>query len=263
MASKYVSSEHTTNSFDRVEELIRSTFGEIIRLASVRRDQLLEELNTMKNVYRNKEEARIKQLTELDKMIKHVKDLNIQQNQSLKIQQDQIIALTEEQTRNKQPTSLPVPAFNAEGGYCILQQLERFGALQDIAILYLEKIRPTARYQNKGRDKGVLTGQVGLTLDGIERVYVADLSNKCIQLLSADGELKGRFGKGHVVTPYSIALYDKWIFVCDRNINSLIRFSQDNFKFVNKIVEGELNYPQGITADYNGDVHVQTAIEIE
>ena len=210
----------------------------------------------MKKMYLNNEEIRVKQITELDKMIEHIEELNIQQNRNLKIQEEQIITLREEQKRYEQPTALPVPGFNIEGGYYLLQQLERFGSVQDTTRLYTEKKSPVTRFRNEGRERGNLTGQVGLTLDEDQIIYVADLNNKRIQLFYADGKLKEQFGKGQVVTPYSIALYDKWVFVCDRNLNFVIKFVRGSYKFVNKSVDGELSYPQGITTDRNGDLFV-------
>ena len=71
MASKYAQ-EIPMNAFQLAEQKINDAFGEIIRVATERRDQLLLQLFEMKSDYLKKEETRQKQVEDLEKIIGHV-----------------------------------------------------------------------------------------------------------------------------------------------------------------------------------------------
>ena len=123
MASRFPQSDLPTNAFIELEQLIRFTFDRIIGAASVRRDQLLVQLNDMKLEYLNKEETRKKQFSELEKMIKQLREMNIEQNPILKVKEEQIKNLQMEQKKYENPTPVPFPAVSTEGLECLLEQL--------------------------------------------------------------------------------------------------------------------------------------------
>ena len=99
MASRFPQSELPTNAYIEKEQLIRSTFDRIIGAATERRDQLLVQLNDMKLDYLNKEETRKKQVSELEKMIKQLREMNIEQNPIVKVKEEQVNNLQKEQKK--------------------------------------------------------------------------------------------------------------------------------------------------------------------
>ena len=123
MASRFLQSELPTNAFIEAEQLIRSTFDRIIGAATERRDQLLVQLNDMKLDYLNKEERRKKEVSELDKMIKQLKEMNIEQNTILKLQEEQIKNLQKEVKKYENPTPVPAPGYSTEGLESLLEHL--------------------------------------------------------------------------------------------------------------------------------------------
>ena len=108
MASRFPQSELPTNAFIEVEQLIRSTFNRIIGAATEKRDQLLVQLNDMKLDYLNKEEIRKKQVSELEKIIKQLKEINIEQNPIVKLKEEHINNLQKELEKYENPTPVPV-----------------------------------------------------------------------------------------------------------------------------------------------------------
>ena len=152
MASRFSQSELTLNAFIEVEQLIGSTFDRIIGVATERRDQLLVQLNDMRLDYLNKEETRKKQFSELEKMIKQLREMNIEQNPILKVKEEQIKNLQKEQKKYENPTPVPFPAVSTEGLESLLEQLSGFGTVEEVRP-YKERINPVKKFGLKERGK--------------------------------------------------------------------------------------------------------------
>ena len=256
MASRFPESELPVNAFIEVEQLIRSTFDRLIGATTERRNQLLVKLNDMKLDYLDKEEARKKQGSELEKMIKQLREMNIEQNPILKLQEEQIKNLEEQLKNYKNPTPVAVPTVSTEGLESLLEQLRRFGTVEEVWELYREKINPVTKFGKEGKKKGELKYPSGLTLYRNESIYIADAWNSRIQIFSTAGKYVAEFGKEQLHRPHSIALNDKWVFVSDWNLDVAFKFQITNNKFVCQTARGELDYPNGITVDTNGEVLV-------
>ncbi|KAI6661916.1 Tripartite motif-containing protein 2 [Oopsacas minuta] len=224
MATKY-SDEIPINHFELTEQKIHSTFEKVIRIVTERRDQLLVQLFDMKQDYLRKENTRKKQFADLEKMIRQLMETSIQQNEVVN-----------------------------EGLDSLLEQLEKLGSIQDIAVLYRNKIEPIRRIGKPGREKGELNYPDGLTLDG-DKIYIADTGNNRIQIFSTEGKFIQEFGKGELSNPSSIALYKEWVFISDRGLKAIFKFSKINYKLI-KSVKGVVSYPCGLTTDTNGEVLV-------
>ena len=194
MASRFPQSELPTNAFIEAEQLIRSTFDRIIGAATERRDQLLVQLNDMKLDYLNKEETRKKQMSELEKMIKQLSDMNIEQNPIVKVQEEEIKNLLKELKKYENPTQIPVPGVSTEGLESLLEQLRRCGTVEE-ARPYKERINPVRKFGKSGDNKGELNNPSGLTLYRNESIYIADTYDNRIQIFSTAGKFVAEFGK--------------------------------------------------------------------
>ena len=255
MASRFPQSELPTNAFVEAEQLIRSIFDRIIGAATERRDQLLVQLNDMKINYPNKEETRKKQVSELEKIIKQLREMNIEQNPIVKLNEEQIKNLQKELKKYENPTPVPFPAVSTEGLESFLEQLRRYGTVEELR-LYTEKINPVRKFGTKGKEKGELNNPRGLTLYRNESIYITDTWNSRIQIFSTAGRFVAEFGNEQLNRPDSIALNDKWVFVSDFSHKAVFKFQITNNKFVCRSAKGELNCPFGITVDTNGEVLV-------
>ncbi|KAI6661383.1 E3 ubiquitin-protein ligase TRIM71-like [Oopsacas minuta] len=255
MATKY-SEEISTNHFELTEQLIHSTFEKIIRIATERRDQLLVQLFDMKQDYLRKENTRKKQFAELEKMIRQLMETSIQQNEVVKFQEDQIKNWKKEQKKYEIETPIPIPSFYPEGLDSLLEQLEKLGSIQDIAVqqVYRNKTEPIRRIGKPGSEKGELYYPNGLALDG-DKIYIADVGNNRIQIFSTEGKFIHEFGKGELEDPHSIALNKEWVFISDSTLSAIFKFSKTNYKLI-KSVKRSVNVPFGLTTDTNGEVLV-------
>ena len=255
MASRFPQSELPTNAFIEVELQTRSTFDRIIGAATERRDQLLLQLNDMKLDYLNKEETRKKQFSELEKMIKQLREMNIEQNPILKVQEEQINKLQKELKKYENPTPVPFLRYSTEDLESLLKQIREYGTVEEVRP-YRERINPVRKFGQGGKQEGELNNPRGLTLCRNESIYIADRDNSRIQIFSTAGKFVAKFGKGELNRPYSIALNDKWVFVSDCDLNAVFKFQIANNKYVCQSAKGELNCPYGITVDRNGEVLV-------
>ena len=256
MASRFPQNELPLNAFIEVEQLIRSTFDRIIGVATERRDQLLVQLNDMKLEYLNKEETRKKQFSELERIIKQMKEMNIEQNLIVKVKEEQIKNMQKELKEYENPTPVSLPAVSTDGLESLLEQLRGCGTVEEIGGTYRERINPIEKFGTRGRKKGELYYPNGLILYRNESIYIADTGNRRIQIFSTAGKIVAEFGKEKLNRPDSIALDDKWVFVSDWNLDAVFKFQITNNKYVCQSSKGELNFPTGITVDTNGDVLV-------
>ena len=256
MASTFPQSELPINAFIEAEQQIRSTFDRIIGFATKRRDQLIVQLNDMKLDFLNKEETRKKQVSELEKMIKQQKEMNIEQNPIVKVKEEQLKNMQKELKKYENPTPVSLPAVSTDGLESLLELLRGCGTVEEIGGTYRERINPIKKFGTRGRKKGELYYPNGLILDRNESIYIADTGNRRIQIFSTAGKFVAEFGKEKLNRPDSIALDDKWGFVSDWNLDTVFKFQITNNKYVCQSGKGELNFPTGITVDTNGEVLV-------
>ena len=256
MAERFPQTKIPINTFIEAEQLIRSTFDRLIGAATERRDQLLVQLNDMRLEYLEKEENRIKQVSDIQKLITQLMEASIQQNPILKLQEEQVKNLEEQQKNYEKPTPVPFPSVSTEGLESLLEQLRGFGTVEEVGGPYREKKYPVRKFGKEGNKKGELDYPSGLALHRNESIYIADTGNSRIQIFSTAGKFVAEFGKEQLYNPYSIALNDKWVFVSDWHLNAVFKFQITNNKFVCQSAKGELNIPHGITVDRNGEVLV-------
>ena len=149
-------------------------FDTIIRTATIRRDQLLQQLQDLKLDYLNKEELRKKQVRELEKMIGQLDEMSIRQNPNLKLHEENINRSKEELKTAERPTPVPVPGFSREDLQPLLQQLERLGTVLEVSRLYSDKLKPVRSFGKEGTKKGELDRPGGIRIDEEEKIYVCD-----------------------------------------------------------------------------------------
>ena len=238
------------DTFARVEQEIRTYFDTIIRTVTIRRDELLQQLNHLKQDYLSKEDLRKKQVQELEQMIGQLDNMSVHQNPNLKFHEDHIKKTEEELEKAEQPTPLPVPQFRSEDLQSLLQHLERIGTVQEVKRLYSGKLEPVRSIGKEGSKKEEFKYPCGIRIEG-ENIYVCDYNNKRVQVFSDDGKFLTEFGKGQLSNPHDIAICDKCAFISDWDRNKVFKFQISNFKLMNKSVEGVLTFPRGLTVDKN------------
>lgn len=236
------------DKFTRLEQEIRSFFDKIIQSVTIKREELLQQLNDMKLVYLNEEELRKKQARELEKLVAHMIKVSVHQNNNIILMDENIIKTKEELVKVEQPSPAPIILFSTKDLQSLLQQLESVATIQNVSKLYSDKLEPVKSIGNEG-NKRDLNEPRGIRIDEEEKIYVCDYNNSRIQVFSKDGDFLTEFGKGQVIRPHDIAVDDNWAFVSDWRLGSILKFQKSNFKLVKKSVEVDLKSPNGITAE--------------
>ena len=185
------------DKFIKVQEEIRAYFDTIIRVVTIRRDELLQQLNDLKQDYLSKEDLRKKLVQGLEKIIGGLDDMSVHQNPNLKLHEENINRTKEELKKAEQPTPVPVPHFSSDL-QSLLQQLKRIGTVHEMRRLYSDKLEPVRSIiGKKGIKKGEFNYPHGVRIEG-EKIYVCDSSNSRVQVFSNDGKFLTEFGKGQI-----------------------------------------------------------------
>ena len=200
--------------------------------------------------YFSKEETRQKQIKDLDQLIRGIKDATIEQNLIVDLQKQQIEKVNEGIEVFQQPTPIPLPHFDTSLLEDLVQKIEKFGSLQDVAPICRTKVHPIRSIGKYGKGRVELKNPHGVTIDGKGNIFIADMGNSRIQLVSLEGQFIKEFGKRELSSPHSIALYNDWLFVTDFDLNKVLKYKTSNYKLDCKS-ELELYCPFGITVDNN------------
>ena len=252
MASRFPESEPSlhSNPFERAELLIKSTFNSLMKKLEERRDQLLVELHEMSANYFSKEETRQKQMKDLDQLIAKIQEATIEQNLIVDLQEQQIQKMKKEKRQFQKPTPIPLPHFDTSLLEDLLQKIEKFGSLQDVAPIYRTKVHPIKSIGKYREGRIELHEPRGVAIDGKGNIFIADLGNSIIQLISLEGQFIREFGNEELKWPHAIALYNDWLFVTDFKLNKVLKYKTQNYKLECKS-ELEFDCPLGITVDNN------------
>ena len=247
--------------YDIVAKEIENTFNPLIEQLIARRDALLTKLQTMKEDFVTKETTRRAAIEELERVIRQIKEESIV-NVNLETHEKAIQVYQDQMERLQTPTKLPTPLFSCPTLYHLQTQIAEFGEVTEWELDYSLKKKPVLAVGKKGKANDELDWSRGLALDEPNQlIYIADLNNSRIQVVSFDGKFLKRFGEGILKSPWGIAVTEDNVFVTDWDLDALLQFSKKDYKLVGRTGtkgggEGQLHSPSGLCIDYNGDVYV-------
>ena len=248
--------------YDNVATEIENTFNPLIEQLIARRDALLTKLQTMKEDFVTKETTRRAAIEELERVIRQMKEESIKVNVNLETQEKAIQVYRDQMERHQTPTKLPTPLFSCPTLYHLQSQIAEFGEVTEWELDYSLKKKPVLAVGKEGKANNELYDPTGLALDEPNQlIYIADCYNSRIQVVSFAGKFLKRFGQGILKQPWGIAVTEDNVFVTDWILHALLQFSKKDYKLVRRTGtkgrgEGQLNYPEGLCIDYNGDVYV-------
>ena len=252
MAAKYSQEipELEPESLDTVEISVRTTFNSLIQQLIEKRDQLIEQICKIRNDYNLKETERTEYLESLEKQIREMKEKNANRPFS-KVDEETIKYWTAKKEEYEHPNPIPTPPqLNTSHLDELRDQIERFGALDYSAETYTSKLCYIRSIGKEGKGEGELHYPYGVVLGESGNIFIADMGNSRIQLFSWEGQFIREIGKRELDRPYSIGLYNDWLFVTDYSLNKVLKYATQNYKLECKS-ELELNYPYGITVGSN------------
>ena len=100
---------------------------------------------------------------------------------------------------------------------------------------YAWRRKPSVTACKSGSELGKLNNPRSIALDRhTNELYVADLSNRRIQVLNTEGKFLRAFGSGQLNEPYGLCLSLEAVFVGDIEGRSLLKYDKSG-KFINKI----------------------------
>ena len=130
MATNIPETDSLRTTFIDAEQKIRFTFDSIIAAVTERRDQLITQLNDMEMKYISKEETRRKSLSDLEKIMKQLDEIGIQQNEIIKLNKEHKSRTQFEIGKYKHPAPFPVIIFSKDGLTVLLKQVQTFGSVK-------------------------------------------------------------------------------------------------------------------------------------
>ena len=252
--------------YDIVAKDIADTFNRLIEQLIERRDALLTKLQTMKEDFVTKETTRIAAITELERVIRQMREESIKVNVILKTHEEAIQVYLDEMERHQTPTKLPHPFFSCPTLLHLQTQIAEFGEVREWELDYSLKKQSVLAVGKEGTANNELNEPKGLALDEPNQlIYIADCFNSRIQVVSFAGKFLKRFGQGILERPYGIAVTEDNVFVTDIILHALLQFNKKDYKLVGRtctygVGEGQLKYPDGLCIDYNGDVYVADCV---
>ena len=230
--------------FSMVEEEIKSTFENIIQKLmqelNARRDKLLAELNDIKMEYHKKEKLRLEHITNLTKLRDKLKS----QENKMETQDEHINNIEAELKQYQIPTPVPLleMIWDLEE---FINQCEKIGTFRDTFNQY-----KAMKYSQMSQLVNQVNKPSGLRIKDRDTLYIADCWNGRIQVVNIkDWKVIGEVGKGELVWPHSVDVYDQVLYTSDYGLNAILKFKNDEFILSSK--EGELNSPFGIIVDEN------------
>ena len=248
--------------YDNVATEIEIIFNLLIEQLIARRDALLTKLQTMKEDFVTKETTRRAAIEELERVIRQMREESIKVNVNLETQEKAIQVYQDQMERHQTPTRLPTPLFSYPTLYHLQTQIAEFGEVTEWELNYSLKKKPVLAVGKRGKANNELIDPRGLALDEPNQlIYIADMNNSRIQVVSFDGKFLKSFGQGILKAPWGIAVTEDNVFVTDWLLHALLQFSKKDYKLVGRTGtkgrgEGQLNSPRGLCTDYNGDVYV-------
>ena len=179
---------------------------------------------------------------------------------NLKVHRNAIQLYELEVREHQTPTKLPCPFFSCPTLAQLETQIAEFGDLKECVDYSLKK-EPVIAVGKKGKADNELSA-TGLALDELNQlIYMADMGNSRVHVVSFDGNFLKKFGQEILKSPWGIAVTEDNVFVTDINLHALLQFSKKNYQLVRRTGtrggrEGQLNFPRGLCIDSNGDVFV-------
>ena len=248
--------------FDTAITEIHQTFDSLIDQLIARRDALLERVHELREEHRNKETNRVAAIEELERVQQQMQDMNIKANQNLEFQKQVKLAYQQGMKKLEPSPTFLCPLFKCQSKDTIRQLIAELGEIVPCEILdYSLKEVPVLTAGKLGSGANELNAR-GIAFDkSTELMYIADYWNSRIQIVSQRGEFVTQFSNDKVINPWGISVDKECIFVTDKGYHALFQFGKRDYKLINLIgtkgnKEGEMNAPQGLCIDTNGDVLV-------
>ena len=268
MATATTSRDSFEDEVIEIRNMIETKFSDISKLLITRKNTLLQELEETFNKYKQENDKRREEISELEKGLKLIQD-NFKSTTLKEFQSDILITLQQKQKTIESELKLK-NSISIEFDDSLFDLITVFGKISADntndsylpIVQYTSKVRPVVSVGIQGKGRGEFCNPWGVVVEHKSgNIYVADLSNNRVQVF--DGEVKYlfEFGSDKMKSPLCIVIYKDRVFVTQHGGGCLLVYDL-NGKFIQQVgtpgsSEGQFNQPRGITIhNTNGDIYV-------
>ena len=138
----------------------------------------------------------------------------------------------------KMAQKIPTEKFAYFEFRCFKEKIEKAIMETDLIEVipqYASRIQPSISACRSGSELGKLHNPRSIAFDGDRNeVYIADLSNRRVQVFNTEGEFHRAFGVAQLTEPYGLCLSPEAVFVGDLEQRCLLKYDKSG-KFLNKM----------------------------
>ena len=245
--------------FDAIAFDIENRYERIMNVVRERKRTLLTQLSEFREEYdtllsnRDKTEQELKYTKEPIETIKE---------NDLKTMQQEFLSKIEDKIRK-----LRISTANYFIQFeCESRELEnKLSTLGELIKLdyklpnYSEMVTPVVAVGKKAKDE--FDNPRGIAFDeGTQLIYVCDMGDPRIKIVSMTGEFISEFGGNELVKPWGILLHKDSIYVTDID-HAILQFQIDTHQFIRKVGKrgsggGEFRTPRSLAIGLDGDLYV-------
>ena len=248
--------------FDSIAVDIENRYERIVNVVRERKRTLLTQLTEFREEYdtllsnRDKTEQELKSTKEYIERIKE---------NDLKKMQEKFLSEIEENIRKlKLSTADYFIQFECESRE-LENKLSTLGELIKLDYKlpnYSGMVTPVVAVGKRGKGKDEFNSPRGIAFDeGTQLIYVCDMLNSRIKIVSITGEFISEFGSNELVKPWGILLHKDSVYVTDWYQCAIFQFQINTHQLVGKVGKkgsrkGEFNTPRSLVIGSDGDLYV-------
>ncbi|KAI6657434.1 glutaminase kidney isoform, mitochondrial isoform 1 precursor [Oopsacas minuta] len=252
--------EAATITFVAIENEIIQTIDSLIDILRLRKKELLDNLEQIRNKYCTQSDEFATNISELKAYQEKLKRNSEKSNAIMKIQDHTLQNINSEIKQLNNFVALPSLHFAHSLGE-IKQSIDSMEIVETCLDL-TEGRPPYTSIGKEGKKEGRFNFPVRLTIDEVNnKILIVDRHNARVQVFSILGKFCDSFGSKQLKNPMGIGLGPDSILVTDSHHHCIFKYNRFAYNYVSHIgglghIEGMLDYPTCVETDKAGDVFV-------
>ena len=246
--------------FDAIAVDIENRYERIVNVVRERKRTLLTQLSEFREEYDTLLSNRDKTEQELKSTKEHIE--RIKENDLKTMQQDFLSKIEEKIRKLRISTADYFIQFECESRE-MENKLSTLGELIKLDYKlpnYSGMVIPVVAVGKRGKDQ--FNNPRGIAFnEETQLIYVCDMGNPRVKIVSMTGEFISEFGSKELVKPWGILLYKDSIYVTDITQRAIFQFHLNTHQLVRKVgkegsEKGKFDYPRSLAIGPDGDLYV-------
>ena len=246
--------------FDSIAFDIENRYDRIVNVVRERKRTLLTQLSEFREEYDTLLSNRDKTEQELKSTEEHIE--RIKENDLKKMQEKLLLEIEDNIQKLKLSTADHFIRFECESRE-LENKLSKLGELIKLDYKlpnYSEMLTPVVAVGKKGKDR--FSSPRGIAFDEeTQLIYVCDMSDSRVKIVSMTGEFISEFGRNELVQPWGILLHKNRIYVTDISKCAIFLLDINTHQLVRKVGKKgsrkcEFNDPMSLAIGPDGDLYV-------